>query len=348
MYFSVKVTQEFGRKVVKAQSNQLNLGDQLEAAIKRGNSAARSVEPEEIEYDDLDGSSMPTDSRFGARANENPQSKHRRGARHSSESDFLGRNEERPPAQGVPPYEESEYGHGRRPPMQRLGPRDRSSREQPPMEHQPRGLQSREYAPREYAPREPAARELPPKEYAPREYAPREPPTEYAPREYAQREPSARELPPTEYAPREYAPREPPARELPPREYAPREPPARELPPREYAPREPPARELPPREYAPREYAPREPPSREPRRHPEDSRPPFGDMRASPGPPPRVPSGLLQTPAAAGPPQRPPPAALLRTPGSRPQYEQPGEDPNQHAHNAPRPPRHGKIIGYMC
>ena len=277
MYFSVKVTQEFGRKVVKAQSNQLNLGDQLEAAIKRGNSAARSVEPEEIEYDDLDGSSMPTDSRFGARANENPQSKHRRGARHSSESDFLGRNEERPPAQGVPPYEESEYGHGRRPPMQRLGPRDRSSREQPPMEHQPRGLQSREYAPREYAPREPSARELPPKEYAPIEYAPREPPTE----------------------------------------------------------------------YAPREYAPREPPSREPRRHPEDSRPPFGDMRASPGPPPRVPSGLLQTPAAAGPPQRPPPAALLRTPGSRPQYEQPGEDPNQHAHNAPRPPRHGKIIGYM-
>ena len=318
MYFSVKVTQEFGRKVVKAQSNQLNLGDQLEAAIKRGNSAARSVEPEEIEYDDLDGSSMPTDSRLGARANENPQSKHRRGARHSSESDFLGRNEERPPAQGVPPYEESEYGHGRRPPMQRLGPRDRSSREQPPMEHQPRGLQSREYAPREYAPREPAARELPP-----REYAPREPPArELPPREYAPREPPARELPPTEYAPREYAPREPPARELPPREYA-------------------------PREYAPREYAPREPPSREPRRHPEDSRPPFGDMRASPGPPPRVPSGLLQTPAAAGPPQRPPPAALLRTPGSRPQYEQPGEDPNQHAHNAPRPPRHGKITGYM-
>jgi hypothetical protein len=77
-------------------------------------------------------------------------------------------------------------------------------------------------------------------------------------------------------------------------------------------------------------------------------RPPVGEVRASPGPPPRAPTGLLQTPAAAGPPQRPPPAALLRTPTNRTQYRQEDpQPPRQHPpFNATTRPRSGKISRY--
>ena len=307
--FSVKVSQEFGRKVVKAQSNQQNLGNQLQAAIDRGNSAAQSGDlerAEQPEYDELDGHSMPpkipsSSNNYGGQ-NVNPQSRNRRAPGHSSESEFMGRSEERSNSfEEDPQYDD--YGQGRRPPQQRLGPREQG----PPREHSRRDLPLRNHPQREQSPIELSLREQPRRELTPREPPRREPP------------------------PREPLSREPPSREPISREPLSREPLRREPHPREPLSREPISREL----------------GRHPRDIQESSRgPPFSHIRASPGPPPRTPSaGLLQTPAA-GPPQRPPPAALLRTPGNRPQYMQDEDNaPSHHAAYNTSRPRHGKVLG---
>lgn len=90
------MSQEFGRKVVKAQNNQQTLGNQLQAAIDRGNSATHSEEQKLQEYDELDGHTIQTDDAPSSSYSRPGSHKSRRHhePRRSSESDFTGRKDE--------------------------------------------------------------------------------------------------------------------------------------------------------------------------------------------------------------------------------------------------------------
>ena len=117
------MSQEFGRKVVKAQNNQQNLGNQLQAAIDRGNSAAHSDEQNVQEYGDMEANAIRQDNTHPNSYSRPGPQQSRHETRYSSESEFTGRNDEGyPDAQ----FDEGHYGQRQTQTEQGQGYRQRS------------------------------------------------------------------------------------------------------------------------------------------------------------------------------------------------------------------------------